>query len=408
MPTFAYQARNKQGERVQGKHEAPDKRTALLALREAELFVTQLNPLTAEKAAVGASSGKAEEASIWWWRAKPKEMSLYFRQMYAMIHGGTSLASALATLGTSAPSKHLRQASQEMSRNVGKGKMWSEEMRRYPGLFSPLMLAMIHSGEVGGFLDKSCSKLADYSEQDQHVSQVITRETWYPKLVVFCSALLYFGLPPVISIINKTPPRVAFLHFLASIALPFLAFFCVWMALNMQKFFTPLARHLKPVVFIADQTKLLTPYFCITVRKLAVAKFCRTFAALNTAGISVDSSFSLAADACGNAAIGERIKRVIPQVQSGKGITASLASTRQFPPIVLQMLQTGEVSGDFEEQLESVATFLEQESETSIQKSMKVLGVIALFLVGILVLMQLVQFYTGYYNNMFDQVDKMQ
>ncbi|MEO6907937.1 MAG: type II secretion system F family protein, partial [Abditibacteriaceae bacterium] len=93
--------------------------------------------------------------------------------------------------------------------------------------------------------------------------------------------------------------------------------------------------------------------------------------------------------------------------QSGVGITAALASTRQFPAIVLQMLQTGEVSGDFEKQLDSAATFLEEESETSIKKSMKVLGVLVLFLAGILVLMQMVHFYTGYYNNMFDQVDKM-
>ena len=95
MPTFVYKARNKQGERVEGKREAPDKHTALLGLREAELFVTQLDPLKTEVARTQAASEKIEDASIWWWRAKPKDLSLYFRQLYAMLHGGTSLASAL-------------------------------------------------------------------------------------------------------------------------------------------------------------------------------------------------------------------------------------------------------------------------------------------------------------------------
>ena len=144
-----------------------------------------------------------------------------------------------------------------------------------------------------------------------------------------------------------------------------------------------------------------------TVRQLAVAKFCRTFAALNMAGVSVDSSFKLAANACGNAVIGERVKSIIPQVQQGAGITDSLASTRQFQPVVLQMLRTGEVSGDFEEQLESVASFLEQESETTIHKSMLFLGVLALIVVGAVVLMQAVHFYTGYFNSIFDQANQM-
>lgn len=407
MPTFAYQARNKQGERVQGKQDAPDKRAALLALREAELFVTQLNSISAEKAARGVATGQ-EGAGIWWWRAKPKEMSLYFRQMQAMLHGGTGLAAALGTMAQSAPSKRLRQASLEMSRNVAKGKEWSAEMRGYPGLFSPLMLAMIRSGEVGGFLDKSCTKLAEYSEQDHHISQVIARETWYPKLVVF-SAIILGNVPVLfISFFLGKPMMAAFLQFLAGILLPLGLIFLVWLVFNLQKFLAPLARHLKPLLLVTDQIKLLIPVMGKAVRQLATAKFCRTFAALNMAGVSVDGSFVLAADACGNAVIAERVKNVIPDVQNGKGITDALRSTRQFQPVVLQMMQTGEISGDFEAQLESVADFLEQESETTIHKSMLVLGILALIAVGIIVGYKVVQFYTGYFNSIFEMANGIQ
>jgi len=292
-----------------------------------------------------------------------------------------------------------------MSRNVAKGTTWSEEMRRYPGLFTPLMVAMIHSGEVGGFLDSSCGKLADYSEKDHHIQQVITRETWYPKLVICCAILL--GNAPVLFITYFMGGTIAaaLRQFMMGVFFPFAVIFAVWMLFNLQKFFAPLARHLKPLLLVTDQIKLLIPIMGKTVRQLAVAKFCRTFAALNMAGVSVDGSFNLAANACGNAVIAERVKKVIPAVQSGQGITDSLASTHQFQPVVLQMMRTGEVSGEFEKQLESVADFMEQESETTIHKSMMLLGVLALILVGIVVCIQAIQFYTGYFNSIFDMAN---
>jgi type II secretory pathway component PulF len=224
MPTFVYKARNKNGERVEGKHEASDKRTALLALRESELFVTQLDPLSAAKPKKTAAQSGSQANGKWWWRANARNMSLYFRQLQALLKSGTSLAQALNSVADSAPSRSLREASREMARRTAKGDVWSEQMREYPGLFSPLALAMIRSGEAGGFLDVACGKLADYAEKDHHIKQVITRETWYPKMIIFAAIFILNAPPLAIAILQNRNVRQAEIGFLVGVGFRCLSF----------------------------------------------------------------------------------------------------------------------------------------------------------------------------------------
>ncbi len=405
MPTFVFKARNKQGERVEGKREAPDKRTALLALRESELFITELVPLNAAKPKKATAQPGSQTNGKWWWRANAKSLSLYFRQLQALLKAGTGLSQALSAVAQSAPSKPLREASLEMSRRTAKGEVWSIQMREYPGLFSPLALAMIRSGEAGGFLDEACGKLADYAEHDHHIQQVIARETWYPKMVIF-AAIFILNVPPlVVSIMKGQPIGPAILTYLMGIGLPLLAILLIWLATSGKKFIMPLARHLRPLTIIIDQIKLLTPVAGKTVRNLAVAKFCRAFAALNAAGLGVATSFELSGEACGNTAIASRIRDIIPQVEQGQGITDALAATRQFQPVVLQMMRTGEISGNFDEQMNSVAEFMEQEGESSIRKSMVVLGILALLVGAIMVGYYVINFWMNYYNGIFNMMN---
>ena len=407
MPTFVYRARNKDGERVEGKHEAPDKRAALLALRESQLFVTRLELLNAPKSKAANAPSAPQSNGKWWLRANAKSQSLYFRQLQALLKSGTGLSQALHAVAQSAPGKSLREASLEMARSTAKGESWSAQMREYPGLFSPLVLAMIRSGEAGGFLDVACGKLADYAEHDHHIQQVITRETWYPKLVIFAAILILNAPPLAVAILTGQPIGPAILAYLVGISVPLSVIFLIWLLTSGKRFIMPLVRHLRPITLIIDQIKLLTPVAGNTVRSLAIAKFCRAFAALNTAGLGVASSFALAGEACGNTAIASRIQSIIPQVEEGQGITDALASTRQFPPVVLQMMRTGEVSGNFDEQMNSVAEFMEQEGESSIHKSMVVLGILALLAVAVIVAYYVINFYVGHFNQMFEITESM-
>ncbi len=448
MPTFAYQARDAQGVRTSGAQEATDQRAALEALRAAGLFVTKLEvakngaahthngstPSMREASStpsiapeilpssslpsptrtaiensafpprVSATNASAPIPPRYFLRANSKDMALFFRQMHAMLHAGTSLAHALNTMATNAPNNALQTACAEMNPRVASGTPWSELMKSYPGIFSPLMTGMIRAGEVGGFLDRMCLRLSEYAERDYEIQQTVKRETWYPKLLLFCSLLIPSIVPAAIAWFQGGNALGAWIR---AFILPGTLMLAAVLALRFKNYLAPIFQHIAPLTYLADQIKLLVPVAGKTTRGLATAKFCRALGALQAAGMGVQQTINLSADACGNAVIAETSRKTIPLLEGGATMTDALASTRQFPGIAIQMLRTGEETGNFDEQLSKVADFLEADAETTIKQSVVVLGIAIFLFMAIYIGMTVIKQYIGIYGGMIDDGIKM-
>lgn len=438
MPLFAYQARDKSGERVSGTREAPDQRAALEALREQGFFVTQLGPSKSgglfnrekherasevrsrpeeatpqscrpapgatpppPRSTTGATQGAhtstgAPLPTNLWATANAKELSLFFRQMNSMLNAGTGMGAALNTMAQHGPSPSLRRASAEMSRATSQGTPWSETMRAYPSLFDALAIGMVAAGEAGGFLDRMCQRLADYSERDYELQQTIKRETWYPKLLLFCSILIPSVVPAVVAFNNGQNVLAAWLQ---TVALPLGIVGGCWLLWMLSKRVAPIAALLKPLMLVVDQLKLTIPGVSKMSRALAAAKFSRALGALYASGMGVGRAIDIAAGASGNVAMAESARRVIPQVERGVSLSEAMASTNQMPPIALQMLSTGEMTGNVDTQLDKVADFMEQDAETAIKQVVKALSLlIYLFVaayIGYIVISMFGQYLSG-------------
>ncbi len=322
--------------------------------------------------------------------ADAKQLSLFFRQMHAMIHAGTSVAHALGLMAENAPNAALRRASAEMCARTQRGEEWNRAMSAYPGLFSELMVGMVTAGEHGGFLERILLRLAEYSERDYEIQQTVKRETWYPKLLLVCSFLIPSVVPLVKDGFGAWFASIKGVLFFA------LLLFVGWKILNKV---APGQLSNGPQRVAIDEFKLRFPYAGKFVRALAAAKFCRALGALQGAGMGLHKTINLASDACGNEAMARQTRRIIHRLDSGESLTSALKSTGQFPPIALQMLATGEASGSIEAQLDKVADFLEADAETAIKQSVQVLGIVIFLLVAIRVGIQVIGGYTGYFDN---------
>ncbi len=442
MPIFAYQARDSKGQRITGAHEAIDQRTALESLRANGLFVTKLEPaangtianttsapVVAAPLPVGNVSGevKAEvpprqaapppygepHTSLpgahpattpipprYLQRSNNKDLALFFRQMHAMLHAGTSLAHAINTMATNAPNAALRTACEEMKTRIASGRQLSELMQSYPGIFTPLMVGMIRAGETGGFLDRMCLRLSEYAERDYEIQQAIKRETWYPKVLV-CAALFIPTVVPAFLAANSGGNWLAV--WLQAIFLPVVFIVSVLLLIRFKNFFAPLLRHFRPLVHVLDSLKLSLPIVGKTTRSLATAKFCRALGALQAAGMGMQQTIRLAADASGNSVFQDSSPRLIASLESGATLTDALESTHYFPGIAIQMLRTGEATGQVDEQLNKVADFLESDAETTIKQSIVVLGVLIFLCVAGYIAISVIGQYAGYLG----QVDNM-
>ena len=277
-------------------------------------------------------------------------------------------------------------------------------MRAYPGIFSQLAIGMISAGEMGGFLDRMCLRLSEYAERDYELQQTIKRETWYPKLLVFCSILIPSVVPLVVTkVLGTGNPFLAWLH---SVIGPLLIVGIVWGSWKAFNYLAPVTLHKGSPRYIIDQIKLSLPIAGKTVRALSTAKFCRALSALYSAGMGLNRTLNLAADTTGNVVLSENVRRIIPRVESGENLSDCLESTGYFAPVVLQMLRTGEMSGSIDTQLEKVADFLEADAETTVKQSVKVLGIAVFLLIAMYIGMQVIQFWSGYINTL-DDYNKM-
>lgn len=414
MPNFSYQARDSQGQRLSGSQEAPNRQAALEALREKGLFVTRLEPvgnsatqktpkstLPSSHHTSSASSTLSPIPKSYWLRANSKELALFFRQMHAMLHAGTSLGHALGTMAKNAPNTALRVACEEMNVYVTRGTPWSTLMASFPGVFSPLMTSMIRAGEEGGFLDQVCLRLAEYSERDYEMSQMIKRETWYPKLLLVLSLLIPTIVPAAQAYFLGTGNFWEI--WLRAAAPPLLFLGAIALAIRFKNYLAPVFKHITSLVSLIDQIKLMIPIAGKTTRALATAKFCRALGTLQAAGTGIQRTIHLSADACGNAVIANSTRRTIHQIESGATLTDALESTRQFPAVAIQMLRTGEATGNLTEQLEKVADFLEDDAETTIKQTVVAMGILIFLLMAVYISILVITQYVGLYDGIIDQ-----
>ena len=314
-------------------------------------------------------------------RASQQDLSNLFRQLAALMHAGTGIGVALQTMSENAANKSLRVACEQMSRRAMTGEPLSDSMKAFPGLFSPLMVGITSAGERGGFMESSFARLADYAERDYQLQQSIKRETWYPKLIVFCSILI----PGVVPLVLSGPKA-----FLAQVGPPLVVIALLFIAWKTWNFVRPAITSsisefrvgsVSPAK-IYDEIKLLIPVVGKTARALASAKFCRALGALYSAGVGPSEAVRLGAEACGNRAVAQRALATIPALNEGAPLTQCMKATRIFNPLALQMMRVGEESGDLDTQLDKAADFLETNAETTIKQAVPVLGIIAFLCVA--------------------------
>jgi type IV pilus assembly protein PilC len=247
-----------------------------------------------------------------------------------------------------------------------------------------VQIAMIEAAEAGGLMDRMLTRIADYLEREYEIRLEIKRRTLYPKLL-FLAAIF---IPPVKYLIFEGV--VPYLRATVGMIAPLLLWgAALWVVFRLL-FQIPAFR------VLYDGVKLAIPVVGKNVRQFAVGKFCRSLAALYGAGLPVGRALRTSVDASDNFMIARAVYRQSVRVDRGEPLSAALAGTGLFSPIVLGMVATGEHAGDMEGMLTKVADYQEREAEHSTRQLIVVLGVVVLLAVALMVASQIIGFYSQY------------
>ena len=118
------------------------------------------------------------------------------------------------------------------------------------------------------------------------------------------------------------------------------------------------------------------------MRKIAVARFCRTLSTLLASGVSILEALDITAKTAGNAVIEQAIQTTRTSIERGETIAAPLKETAVFPPMVVQMISVGEQTGALDEMLTKIAVFYEAEVDTAVDTLTSIIEPVMIVLMG--------------------------
>ena len=389
MPTFAYAGRTRAGQTVSGEKMADTMDAAVAALRREQIQVTRITPAKAAKAEAAAKKPGAGKAGK---SVSAKNLAVFTRQFSVMIDAGLPLVQCLDILGSQEEDRNFAYTILATRTEVESGASLADAMRKHPKAFDPLFTNMIAAGEAGGILDTILKRLATYIEKAVKLKGQVKSAMIYPVAVVVIAG----GVVGVI--LWKVIPTFAQLFAGLGAELPLPTRIVIGMSNGLVTYFLPIAAaaavgawlfrnyyQTAPGKRVVDGTLLKLPILGDILKKIAVARFCRTLATLISSGVPILDGLEITAKTSGNSVIEDAVMVTRKSIERGETISAPLKETAVFPAMVTQMIGVGEATGALDTMLAKIADFYEEEVDTAVAGLLTLLEPIMIAVLGVIV-----------------------
>src|SRR4029078_10031187 len=366
MPTVDYSGRPRTRQTVSGERVAETIDSAIAALRREQIQVTRIDPAKAAKADAKPKAKKGASAPS-------KNLAIFTRQFSVMIDAGLPLVQCLDILGKQEPHKGFSDVILQVRSDVESGAALADAMKKHPRAFDALYSNMIAAGEAGGILDTILKRLAVYIEKSVKLKGQVNSVMIYPIAVIVIATVV------VAAILWKVIPTFAqlFAGLGAQLPLPTrvviaasdnLVAYGPLILMGMGAAGYALKRYYDTTAgrYQIDALLLKAPILGMILRKIAVARFCRTLVTLLSSGVPFLDGLDITARTAGNAVIEEAIQKTRTSIERGETVSAPLRETNVFPSMVVQMINVGETTGALDAMLGKIADFYEEEVDTAV------------------------------------------
>jgi type IV pilus assembly protein PilC len=388
MPTFAYSGRTRAGQTVTGERVADTMDAAVAALRREQIMVTRIDPAKAAKIAkaakpAGPKGGKSVPA---------KNLAIFTRQFSVMIDAGLPLVQCLEILGKQEPHKNFSAVILKVREDVESGAALADAMKKYPKTFDPLFSNMIAAGEAGGILDTILKRLAVYIEKNVKLKSEVKSAMIYPVAViviagVVVAAILWKVIPTFASLFAglgaqlPMPTRIVIAASDMLVSYGWIGIIILGLlGYALKNYYgTNNGRH------TIDALLLKTPILGNILRKVAVARFCRTLSTLLASGVPILDGLDITAKTAGNAIVENAIMTTRASIERGETISTPLRETNVFPSMVVQMINVGETTGALDAMLGKIADFYEEEVDTAVAGLLTLMEPVMIAFLGVIV-----------------------
>jgi type IV pilus assembly protein PilC len=320
----------------------------------------------------------------------PQLIAIFTRQFSVMIDAGLPLVQCLEILATQQENKTFKRALIQIRQDVESGSNLADSMRKHPKIFNDLFTNMVAAGEAGGILDTILQRLAQYIEKSVKLNSQVKSAMIYPVAVISIACIV------VAVILWKVIPVFAALFKGLGAELPMPTQIVIWLSNFIADFWWLIAIVIGGTIYalrryhetykgkrVIDGVVLKMPILGILMRKIAVARFCRTLSTLTSSGVPILDGLQITARTAGNSIIEDAIMATRKSVEEGKTISEPLSDTDVFPTMVVQMIAVGEQTGALDTMLSKIADFYEDEVDTAVAGLMKLLEPVLIAFLGV-------------------------
>ena len=381
MPAYVWKGKTRDGKVVSGERVADNKEAVMALLRRDQILVSSVKEKGKEIALPKLGGG-----------VPSKDLAIFVRQFSVMIDAGLPLVQCLEILGTQQENKNFAKILQQTRMDVEGGASLADAMRKHPKAFDDLFTNMIAAGEAGGILDTILKRLATYIEKAVKLKAQVKGAMVYPVAVlgiagIVIAVILWKVIPTFASMFTglgaELPLPTRFVIALSQWfvrLLPFLIVFGVVGVVLFRRYYATYGGRRT-----IDGMVLKLPILGDIMRKIAVARFCRTLSTLMSSGVPILDGLEITARTSGNAIIEDAILMVRKGVESGLTVAQPLKESQVFPPMVVQMIGVGEQTGALDAMLSKIADFYEEEVDQAVANLLTLMEPVMILFLGVTV-----------------------
>jgi type IV pilus assembly protein PilC len=379
MPQFSYTARDVKGALKSATIEAKDTQDVAAQLRKLRMTVVKIEAVAAVKTSATGN-------------IPMRDIVIFTRQFSTMINSGLPLVQALDILSKQSESKVLQVVTKQVVFDVESGSTVSDALSKHPNAFSGLYVNMVAAGEAGGILDTILLRLAGFMEKNDALVRKVKGAMIYPTVIMSVAGiaicvLLIFVIPVFKGMFEDagqalplpTQIVIAMSEFLTGNWYLVIAG-VAGAVFGIRSYYKTSAGEL-----MIDRLMLRTPILGDVLKKSAVSRFTRTLGTLISSGVSILEGLEITAKTAGNRVISDAIMSSRASIAGGDTISAPLARSQVFPPMVISMIAVGEQTGGLDEMLTKIADFYDEEVDSAVSGLLSLLEPVMIVFLGVVV-----------------------
>jgi type IV pilus assembly protein PilC len=316
----------------------------------------------------------------------------FSRQLAAMLSAGMPIVASLDALEEQADNPNFKTCILQLKRSIENGAAFSEALRAFPSVFDTLYCNMVKGGETGGQLAETIGRLAGFLEASARLKRKVKSAMMYPTIVLSIAILIAIGMilfiVPVFGemfadfgaqLPGPTQFLLNFSDFLKGNGW-WILILIVGGVVGFKKW-----KQTEKGAYAFDQFVLKAPVFGELNKKVAAARFARTFGQLIRSGVPILNALQIVAGATGNKVAELVIMNAREAVEKGEPLSNAMISQTVFPVMLVRMMQAGEKTGKVDEMMDSIADFYDDEVDTMLSGLTSLLEPLLMVFLGVVI-----------------------